>query len=258
MFPISNTSNKESYNALYDTFIALPVREHLLMNIPLEEIVAEVETLVVVSRQDRDKLVDAGMNPECIDTLQARVCAFDYIASYYNELLDRENKARNEWLEKSIQAYALKQRLLFALGVAFWNDLALLKHVKEIEESREIGDIHTDLLAIYLLGNRRPDLLQANNFDFAELDKAKASQEKLSDILARIIIIQGKLSEVRKIRDCAYTYLRQAMNEIKEYGQFICNDNPYRQKVYISDFWQRLFKNEKYNWDALRSCSAAA
>ncbi len=255
MIPISN---KESYNELYHTFIALPVREHLLMNIPLEEIVAEGETLIVVSRQDRDKFVGAGMNPEYIDTLQARVCAFDYIASYYNELLDQENKAGNEWLEKSTRAYALKQRLLFVLGVAFWNDPALLKHVKEIEESREIGDIHTDLLAIYLLGNRRSDLRQANNFDFAEMDKAKALQVELSDILARIIIIQDKLMEVRKIRDCAYTYLKQATNEIKEFGQFICNDNPYRKKVYVSDFWQRLFKNEKYDWDAIRTCSAAA
>jgi hypothetical protein len=250
--------SKDFYHALFDTFMAIPVGARMSTDRPGEEVVAAGERLAAVARQDRDSFVCAGLNPEYIDTLQARIGAFAYIAAYYDGLLDKEITAEKEWEQKASQGYSLKKRLSHALSSVFRNEPELLEKVKEIERCRENGNIVIDLLALYVLGKLSAMRLRKSSFDFTGLESAKALREELSVIVGRIISNRSRMREAGKILDCAYTYLMQAVNEIKEYGQFVFFNDPDRQKTYVSDFWHKLFENEKYDWEAVRSCKAAA
>ena len=46
------------------------------------------------------------------------------------------------------------------------------------------------------------------------------------------------VSEAMIIRDKAYTYMKQAVDEIRECGKFVFWRNPDRLKGYVSDFWK--------------------
>ena len=48
-----------------------------------------------------------------------------------------------------------------------------------------------------------------------------------------------KDSEAMLVRDKAFTYLKQAVDEIRECGKFIFWRNPDRLKGYVSEFWQK-------------------
>lgn len=42
-----------------------------------------------------------------------------------------------------------------------------------------------------------------------------------------------------QIRENAYTYLKQAIDEIRECGKFVFWRNPERMKGYVSEHWQK-------------------
>ena len=82
----------------------------------------------------------------------------------------------------------------------------------------------------------------AINFDNAELETSKELHDDLSDILARSTIDQGKVNEKKTIRDAAFTYLKEAVDEIKSYSEYLFYDNPDRLDLYLSDYRQKLGK----------------
>jgi len=48
------------------------------------------------------------------------------------------------------------------------------------------------------------------------------------------------VSEAMIIRDKAYTYMKQAVDEIRECGKFVFWRNPDRLKGYMSDHWRKI------------------
>ncbi len=234
--------SEDFYTELYDTFMAIPQAEHMSMNMPQEEVVAEGETLAIISTEDSATLTGAGINPEYISSLNARVGAFAYAAAQFDVLFDGEAEAKKQWREKSPQGYDLKRKLLHVLGFAYRNDPELLKSIREVKDGRGNKDMILDLLSIYILGSNNKGPLEAINFDQAELDSAKALHEDLSDILARATVDQGKVNEKKTIRDAAYTYLKEAVDEIKSYSEYVFYDNPDRLDLYLSDYRQKLGK----------------
>jgi hypothetical protein len=48
------------------------------------------------------------------------------------------------------------------------------------------------------------------------------------------------LSESKKIRDKAYTHLKEVVDEVYAYGQYVCRDDDERLKGYRSNYLRRL------------------
>ena len=100
-----------------------------------------------------------------------------------------------------------------------------------------------DLNDLSVLGKANPDLLTEVNFDLTLLDTAADLSDRMGDLLGATNGERKKDSEAMIIRDQAYTYLKQAVDEIRECGKFVFWRNPDRLKGYISDYWKQQKKS---------------
>jgi hypothetical protein len=233
-------SSEDFYLELLPRFSVIPDDECCALSMPAEEVVAEAEQLAVVAQQDRDALLGAGINASYIDTLDTRAGAFAYAAAQHEISISGEVKTKKNWKEKSPLGYELRKTLLHILSFAFRKYQDLMRSIDEIKAGKGNKDMILDLLALYILGKSNPQPLQQINFNFDLLQQAKAMHDELSDILARATLDQGIISEKRRIRDKAFTFLNEAMDEIREYGQFVFVGNPDRYSLYQSSFRQKI------------------
>lgn len=68
-----------------------------------------------------------------------------------------------------------------------------------------------------VLGRTYPAPLTALNFDMGLLDLADATCKRLSPLLAEATGERSRDNEAKLNRDCAYTYLKEAVDEIREH-----------------------------------------
>ena len=239
---MAKKDSEQFYNELKDTFMAIPEKDCRNMIMTQEDTIAESEMYFVIENEDFDKLTHAGLNPKYIKSLNARVGAFAYAAAQYELLLDDENEAAKIWKEKFPLGVELRRKLLVDLEFAYRKDDELKQRVEEIKEGRGNRDQILDLLASYIMAKEHPEPLQQINFDFSKAEEAKKLHDELEDAHARAILDKSKQPESMKIRDKAYTYLKEATDEIQEYRQYVFHDDPERYDLYLSDFRQKIGK----------------
>jgi vacuolar-type H+-ATPase subunit E/Vma4 len=54
-----------------------------------------------------------------------------------------------------------------------------------------------------------------------------------------------KRSEAKKIRDQAYTHLKEAVDEIREFGRYVFRQNKKRSRVYASEYKRHIKSKQK-------------
>jgi hypothetical protein len=82
-------------------------------------------------------------------------------------------------------------------------------------------------------------LLTPINFDLTRLDTAANLSDRMGDLLGATNGERKEVSEAIQIRDKAYTYLKLAVDEIRECGKFAFWRNPDRLKGYNSEYWKQ-------------------
>ena len=96
-----------------------------------------------------------------------------------------------------------------------------------------------DLNDIAVLGKENIEPLQNINFDVALLDEAATTADTLSDLLAQATTDREENNIARVIRDQAFTYLKQAMDEVRNCGQYVFWRNEERLKGYSSRYFRK-------------------
>jgi hypothetical protein len=221
---------------------AIPAEEKLKLIMPPEEALSEGEQLLVIATEDKKQLVGRGLDPMYIDTLDARAGAFGFAAAIYETSILKVTGSEKLWKEKGPLGYALRKKMLHEAGFALRQNEEGLQGIAEIKAGKGHRDMILDLLAIYILCKKYPEDLQKINFDVALIDQAKTLLEELSNAFAGSMVDKESVNEALDIRDKAYTYLMRAMNEIREYGQFVFVDVPERYILYVSPYDQNLGK----------------
>ena len=147
---------------------------------------------------------------------------------------------KKEWNKRSPAAYALRDQLLHAFRYAFRNDEKLRNRVSAIAEGTGDADLIQDLSDLAALGTKNSKLLAQINFDANLLEAASTEADELAVVLAQANGEKGIDSQVKIIRDRAYTYMQQAANEIKNCGRYVFWKNEARLKGY-----RNIYKNKK-------------
>jgi hypothetical protein len=68
------------------------------------------------------------------------------------------------------------------------------------------------------------------------LDKAALMSGEMAALLAVVVGDRAAANSAKKLRDQAYTHLKEAVDEIYEYGQYVFRDNEERRKRYYSQY----------------------
>ncbi|MGQ1890077.1 hypothetical protein ACT29H_06510 [Thermophagus sp. OGC60D27] len=230
--------SQQDFEALRPAIEALDPDTVKEPNLPVHVAVQEAEDLYHWCQPDQEVLVKAGLDWQLVEDLPARAGACRYAQAIWRRDSQVTRDAQKEWKERSKEAFDLRDVLIHHFYHAFRKNPDLINKVRDIDEGGSNSDMIQDLKDLYHLGIANKELLDAISFDWSELDKARDWSDELADVLARANGEKYASSESKIMRDRAYTYLKQAMDEIRTHGQYVFWRNPERKRGYVSGYWK--------------------
>ncbi len=231
-------SSTTDYNNLLPVITAIPSAEVLTPNMPIDVFVQEAENLYHWCIDDQPALTRVGLDWNLVISLPARAGACREAQSLWNKERNTRQEAEQAWKEQAPAAFDLRDQLLHDFRFAFRKSEGLLKRVDEIAQGNTNSDMVQDLNDLAALGKANAALLAPINFDVTKLDLAADLSDRMGDLLGAANGERKEVSEAMVVRDKAYTYLKQAVDEIRECGKFAFWRNPDRLKGYNSDYWK--------------------
>jgi len=237
-------SAEEAYKKHVETFSAIPADKIKTPKMARVDVIGEAEELKVAALEDREALVKAGCPEKFITTLDERIGAYAHASSVWENSEFTKSDAKKLWMEEEPVAYDFKERLLHALSHALRGNPEELKYVRKISAGHGRRDLVLDFKDIAVLGKRNTDALSAIGFDPADLDKAETLHEKLSNLLSEANMSPAELEDRKTLAYQAFTYLQEAVAEIRANGQYVFWKDEERLNLYKSDYYQNIGKTK--------------
>ena len=234
--------SEQAFNQLIDAYRALKKGDIQFCNQPIEVAVAEATQLALAALEDKAELAQTGLDMTLVDSLSSRAGGFAYAAARYQMAIEEDPEAAKQWKAESPAGYELRKYLLKFMSFAFRNEETLMKQLERIKEGRGHKDMIVDLLSLSILGEENAALLaQIPMFDREKITEARTLNNRLEDLLARAELNPDAVNESKDIFHRAWTYYKQAADEVKSHGQFLYEGTD-RHDRYVSTYFQNTGK----------------
>jgi uncharacterized protein (DUF1810 family) len=211
---------------------------------PVDIFIQESENLYKWCQEDEEALVKADLDWNLVEEMPVRAGALREAESRWFLHRFQREEARIEWIKRSPEAYDLRDRLLHAYAFAYRKHADLSVRVSAIREGATHVDMIQDLNNLAVIGRENPAPLEKIHFDMALVEKAAATADEMGALYAASVA-NGEDSEALKIRNKAYTCLKQAVDEVRETGQFVFWRDKKRVKGYTSRYFRRKYNARK-------------
>jgi len=217
-----------------------------LLSIPIEIYIQEAEDLYKWCQIDKDQLIKKGLDWKIVDDIPMRAGALREAESRW--LIQRFNKKETGilWKKRSVEAFKLRNDIIHEFRFAYRKNEYLLGRVNAIAGNQTYAGAIQNLNDLSVLGKNYPDELKFLKFDLTLLDTAAQLAKELGSLLATIRS-ESDYSSIKLIRDQAFTYLKIAVDEVCEIGQYIFWKNSERKKGYSSDYLRRIRNKRQRN-----------
>ena len=237
--------SKEQFDLKQVAIEALTDKETAVPTMPVAIALQEAEDLYHWCLSDRDLLTKAGLDLALIDDLPIRIGSCRHMQSMWQKDFKSVEDSQREWSAKSPAAYELRDEILHHFFHAYRKNPDLLSKVQKISEGNSHADMIQDLSDMAVLGTGNPDPLKAISFDMNMLTTAAATSTAMANLLAQSNGARMSDNKLKTLRDKAYTYMKQAVDEIRHHGQYIFWRNEERKKGYVSRYVQTHFSRTK-------------
>ena len=228
--------SKEHYESLRTVLAALQADAVIEPTIPVAVALQEAEDLFVWCAADREVLTRAGLSWTLVESLPVRVGATRYIQSEWQREYNSQADAQRRWKEQSPAGFELRDELVHHCLHAFYALPDLYAHTQRIAEGSGASDMIQDLSDLAALGRANRQSLEKVGVNMALFDQASALSVSLSDLLAQSNGERLSGNKLKDARDRAYSYLKQAVDEIRRHGQYVFYRNDARKKGYVSRY----------------------
>lgn len=229
---------KNDLEQVMDALLAIPKDEVKKPNIPVSIYVQEAVNLAVWSNEDKENLINVGLDSTLIDDLKIRAGACRDAQSNWVKDYKAMKEAEREWLKKAPDAFKLRDRLIDDFRYAYRKDDSVLSKVAIIADGTSREDMLQDLNDLSVLGKANIAPLEAVKFDLSKLDLAAETVNEMSNLLASAKGENGA-SEQLDIRNRSYTYLKQAVDELRAAGKYVFAEDESRFIGYRSEFLKK-------------------
>lgn len=227
-------SSADDLAALRPTLQALSADALKKPSIPVKIYVQEAENLARWCLADQGALTAAGLDWTLVTQLPQRIGALREAESQWFKSRFSREEAQQQWELKAPQAYALRDQLLRAMRYAYRREAALLSRVAAISEGTGHADMIQDLNDIAALGRDFAAPLHGIGVAAELLEQAASTAADMGELLAQVNGERADSSSARILRDQAYSLLKEAVDDIRDCGQYVFWDNPARFPGYIS------------------------
>ncbi|MDA3891826.1 MAG: hypothetical protein PF517_09200 [Salinivirgaceae bacterium] len=215
---------------------AIKANEVVKPDIPVDVFNAEAEALYHVAMADKESLTARGLNMATIKALPVAAGACRYAEAQWDKERNAKQEAEKRWKEQSPEAYALRDELLDEFEFAFAQDSALISVVNRIKDDNGHADMIQDLVSLTVLGKDNLKPLALTKFDTTKLDKAESMADVMADLLGQANGTKDENNTAKLLRDQAFTYLKQYVDEVRRYGKFVFRNDKEHVGKYASEY----------------------
>jgi hypothetical protein len=242
-------SNVEDYNMKIEVIKAITDDQIKTPNsIPVGIYIQEAEDLYKWCPDDKDELMAKGLDWTVVEDLPIRCGALREAESNWGREWRTREEAEKIWLVESPKGYDLRNVVAHHFYYAFQDDPSLIGRVNAFLEGSTHADMIQCLNDLSVLGRANQELLTNIGFDLTLLDLAAQKSDELASIYAEASRDRQDFSEFKKIRDQAFTHVKEAVDLIYEYGRYVFWRNAARLKGYRSNHLRnRHRKRERRN-----------
>lgn len=241
------TNHNADLTTVTPQLLAIPIGEVKTPVIPIGMYIQESENLFTRATADKPELVKVNLDWTLVDDLPLRASATRIAQGLWQKEFHEREEAQQIWKEKEPVYYDLKNQLIHTFLFAFRRSPEPLETTRRIAEGAGHADMIQDLTDLAILGEAYPDELAAVSFDTDLLAQAKDDSAMAAELLARANGTRTEKNEEKELRDRAYTYLKQAVDEIRDYGKFVFHHDPDRLKGYRSEYVHQQNKKRAKN-----------
>ncbi|MCP5048172.1 MAG: hypothetical protein GY940_13455 [bacterium] len=228
-------NNREKYQLKLEAIRSVPSGEiKAPHHIPVDTYIRESEVLHRWCQSDKEALTAGGLSWELVEDLPLRIGALIEADALWYVRRTKGRETDREWAKRSPAAYKLLRRLLKSFRFAFREHDLLLKAVREVAGKRGHPAMVQDLSNLAALGRKHSPLLEAVGFDLSLLDDASRTSDEMGKLLADTAAGRLETDQTKKIRDQAYTYLKTAVDRVREYGKYVFDRGTPRYNGYVS------------------------
>jgi len=229
-------SSTSDYNELLSKIQSIPSDKALKPTMPVDVYLQEAENLYTWCLDDQDALVGTGLDVTLINELPVRAGACREAQSLWVKNRKMRNHTSLEWKSCLSEATDLRSLLLHSFRYAFRAHDDLLAAIGGIAKSNSRSAIVQDLNDLSVLGNSNLDLLKAIRMDTSLLETASLKSYQMGDMAGFINSARRRKSEAKIIRNKAFSYLKEAIDNIRHCGKYVFWHNPDRKNGYTSNF----------------------
>jgi hypothetical protein len=223
---------KPEIESIADTRVRVPV-------IPMGIYLQEAENLHKWVPQDKARLQAAGLDWNLVDRLPVLIGAARECQSAWAATQLTKDDARRQYELLSPAAIDLRDTLVHDMLFAYRAQPDVLNRVRAIAEGDGEADLVQDLNDAAVLGRQNPKPLAAIGFDMKKLDEAASKSQELAGIYAVAKGDKTVAAQAKQTRDRAYTLLDEAVDEIRQCGQYAFWRDAERVKGYGSEYGRK-------------------
>lgn len=166
-----------------------------------------------------------------------------------------------KWLRRLAAANALHDELVHIECYAFRHHPELMERVNRIVDQKDDAEVIHDINALAKLGMDNRALLDVIGVSPEEMIDAANTSFELGEQKPEAVIQQSDTRHQKKLRDQAYTLVKNIMTEIRECGQYVIWKNPESAAGYKNGYFVKCRKrrqNEKNTAQEMAEASADA
>lgn len=237
-------SDSENEKTMEDLVNEIPKEEVVKPTIPVDIVIKEAGELHAYATEDKEVLVAKGLTEEMIADLGLRSRFLlakqnNWVAVYQSSLTSTQ-----EWSKKIEEGRLLQRELHHDFQFAFRKNSKALQVLQVTLDGDRDSDTIVDLGSYPQIAKQYPSELEAIKFDNNKLVRSKALAEELLVLQEKVDGVKNSADRPEKdLRDRAYTYLKQLVDEIRAYGKYAFWDNEEKQRRYASEYARQ--KNER-------------
>jgi len=232
-------SNESDYDSLLAALREIDARKVMTPVVPVSQFTQEAEALIAWIGPDRAALEAVGITPTLMDSLPARVGGLRQSESNWNALRFTKEEAQQAFAEMSEGAFGLLEAIQRHMRFAFRDRPDLIARLCPRPSTLSNGEKIQALNNMAVLGKENPEPLTAAGFDLALLDEAAAASDELSRLGGEALGERIAGSAAKDMRDRAYTYLKDAVDQVRTAGRFLFWKDENRLRGYRAIFKTR-------------------
>ncbi|WP_159518332.1 hypothetical protein [Sunxiuqinia indica] len=221
---------------------AIPPSQLKRPSMPISVYLQEANDLYLWSKDDWPELLDAGLSAEVLDTFLLRYELLSYFQLQWNKEKRQSPAMMDVFQDKLREGKQLHVSVTKSLRYAFRKHPKLQEKLRQIARVSPHAALYQSLNDLAVLGEAHQDLLQAIHFDTRALAQARQLSDELPGLAAAAHPPRG---ETKDLRDRAYAYFKEAVDELYSCGKYVFRNNEDRRIGYRSQYMHRKGRARK-------------